>query len=526
MNWNPFKKESKAIARVEPRIVVKRVAPLQKRNYKASETTNALFGWSTMPMSINSIIRSKLTTLRARSRDQAKSNDYAKRFIGLLKQNTVGHDGIVTTAKSKGIDGKPDRLANDAINKNYKKWSKAKNCSLNGNLSWIDIQNQFIGTIAEDGEILVRKIKGRGEYNYQLQPLDPELLDVGFYNQLSGGNYIRMGIEFNSIGTPVAYWLLTNLENDDVYPVNGKKYQRIPADEIIHAFLPERVGQIRGIPWLATPLARMKMLDGFEDAALVNATAGAKKVMIVETETGNNTEWNDDDDTPETEDDEQIEELESGTVEYLAAGQKMSSFDPTYPSNEFGTFNKSHLRGIAAGLGLSYNLLANDLEGVSFASGRIGVSEDRDGWKCVQKFIIERLCEVVYEEWLRIQLMTGKLLIPTNTGVARPLRLTNFDKFNNVVYRGKRWAYINPLQEANASKVLNELNAKSISQIIREAGEDPEEVFEEIAYEKALFKALGFDIVPTKGSEKDDDDGDIDEEAEDEKQANSNKGEE
>lgn len=508
---NPFVKTEQPAKKAER--TIKKVV---RRSYKAGDNSNVLYGWTSSPVSINNILRAKLTTLRARSREQCKANDYAKRYISLLKTNVIGHTGIVVSAKSKSADGKLDSEANKTINKNLRRWSKKKNCSLNGTLSWIDVQNQFISTIAEDGEILIRKYKGRGEFNYQLQPLDPELLDVALYSELPNGRSIRMGIEFDSIGTPIAYHLLTNLTNDDVHTIAGNKYQRIPASEIIHEFMRERVGQIRGIPWIATPLARMKMLDGFEDAALVNARAGANKTAIIETEPGTNAEYTDaPDDTPESEDDENIEELEAGSVEYLEAGQKLVAFDPTYPSGEFGVFNEAILRAISAGLNLSYNSLANDLKGVSFASGRIGVTEDREMWKALQTFVIEGLCEVVVEDWLSIQLGTGKLVVQGTSGQQKPLRLIDFEKFNDFFYRGKRWAYINPLQEWNANRTAHELNAKSVSQMIRDSGEDPDEVFEEIANEKELFKTLGFEVVSITDTS---DDGDIDEEAEDDKQ--------
>jgi len=514
---NPFVIENKRSAKK----VVRQLVTGKRRSYKAAQESDALYGWTSSPVSINSVLRTNLTKLRARSREQCKANDYAKRYLGLLKSNVIGSLGIVTSAKSKGVDGKPDILANQTINRHFKRWAKKRNCSLNGNLSWIDIQNQFISTIAEDGEILIREYTGRGEYNYQLQPLDPELLDVGFYSTLNNGNSIRMSIEFDSVGTAVAYWLLTNLSNDDVHVIAGRKYQRVPANEIMHEFLRERVGQIRGIPWVATPLARMKMLDGFEDAALINARAGATKTMIIETPQGESPNFEGDDDTSDAEDDEFIEELGSNVVEYLDPGQVAKPYDPTYPSNEFGTFNKAILRAISAGLNVSYNLLANDLEGVSFASGRIGVTEDREMWKALQTFTIEGLCERVVERWLSIQLATGKLIVPSKNGLQKALRLVDFDKFNDFFYRGKRWDYINPLQEWNANRVAYDLKAKSVSQMIRDAGGDPDEVFAEIEYERAIFKSLGFDVVSTKDKP---DDEDIDEEAEDAKQQANDKG--
>lgn len=479
----------------EPKKTIRTVVVRNKRNYHAAQTKNSTFGWTTVPKPINNLLRESLTILKARSRSQGQGNDYGKRFLGLLKQNVIGHAGVTLNAKAKGFDLKPDKLANTAIQNAWKIWGKAKNCSLTGNLSWIDIQNQYIMTLAEDGEYLARKYRGVGDFNFVIQPLDTQLLDPTYYKELPNGRRIRMGIEFNKVGRPIAYHLLT-ARTEDSYMFADTHYVRVPAEEIIHDFLPERVSQIRGIPWLSTPLERMKMLDGYEDAALVNARAGASKTMIIEDDgTGaGQFEGDESDDTPDSEDDEVIEEIEAGVVEYLPKGKKIAAFDPTYPSGEFAQFVKGILRGIAAGLNISYNTLANDLEGVSFASGRIGVLEDREAWRCLQTFVIERLCSEVYSEWLQIQLGTGNLKVPTKTGEMKSLRLTNMQKFLAIHWAPKRWAYVDPLKEAKSAEVMHSMNARSVSDIIRENGGDPESTYEEIAAEKILFNELGIGL--------------------------------
>jgi len=92
-----------------------------------------------------------------------------------------------------------------------------------------------------------------------------------------------MGVEIDDWQRPVAYWF-SSAEGDYYYA--GRRYTRIPAAEIIHAYLPFRAGAWRGVPWNATALVRLHMLDGYEDAALVNARAGANNVGFFLTEDG------------------------------------------------------------------------------------------------------------------------------------------------------------------------------------------------------------------------------------------------
>ena len=58
-------------------------------------------------------------------------------------------------------------------------------------------------------------------------------------------------------------------------------------------------------------------------------------------------------------------EVEAGAIEELPMGTRFESWNPDHPVGNYSAFVKSCLRGIAAGLGVSYNMLANDLEGVN-----------------------------------------------------------------------------------------------------------------------------------------------------------------
>lgn len=74
---------------------------------------------------------------------------------------------------------------------------------------------------------------------------------------------------------PVAYHLFKthpgNLTNVD------KTRERIPANEINHLFLSNRISATRGIPWMHTAMTRMKMVNGYEEAELTASRISAAK---------------------------------------------------------------------------------------------------------------------------------------------------------------------------------------------------------------------------------------------------------
>ena len=461
--------------------------PLRRKRdlFTGSEVTNLTQSWTTTPVSINEVIRRSLTTLRARSREQVRNNDYAKKFMTMLKTNVVGPVGFSFNARSKDADGTPDVLANNAIEASWKQWCKKQNCDLVGRQSFADLCRTFIMTAGQDGETLHRIRYGNrfGKYQFQIETLDTELLYVHHNEDLRNGNKIRMGIEYDSLGRAVAYHLREYKGVDPIMGLNtyvSGSYTRVPAEQIIHCYLMEYAGQLRGLPWLGTPLYRLNMLGGFEEAALVNARAGAGKMGFYKN-LNDLTEV-----ASQDTDGNFIDDSDPGSWHKLPPGVEIQEYDPTYPSNEFGQFVKASLRGIAAGLGVSYHALANDLEGVNYSSGRLGIADERDVWKTLQNWMIDSFLETVYERWLERQLILKSITIN-----GRPLRDSMFDKYADVDFAGRRWAGIDPAKEAKANTEDVALSTKSRSQIIREDGRDPDQVWDEIAAENARLESLG-----------------------------------
>ncbi|MBT7026249.1 MAG: phage portal protein [Verrucomicrobia bacterium] len=46
------------------------------------------------------------------------------------------------------------------------------------------------------------------------------------------------------------------------------EHERIPASEIIHPFITDRIAQTRGTPWMVSAMTRLQMLGAYEEAEL------------------------------------------------------------------------------------------------------------------------------------------------------------------------------------------------------------------------------------------------------------------
>lgn len=431
--------------------------------------------WLAHPVTAEWLIRMHQRVLVARSREQAVNNDYARAFVRMCRQNIVGPKGVMLQAQSRDDKDALDTLANQAIESAFEKWGHRDSCDVAGRQSWRALQASAVISAVKDGEFMFRKIYGKdaGPFGFALQVLDPQRCHPQFDQyDLPDGAFIRAGIEFNKYGRPIAYHFTAAKESDAFYNYSyaGLHYHRIPADEIIHGFLPEMVGQKRGLPWMATGLFRMKQLVGFENAAIVNARIGASKMGVIQWKEGRG---------PEYDEDEQIGfemNAEPGEFPVLPEGAELHEWNPQYPSGEFATFNKAMLRGIAAGFGVLYNNLANDLEHVNFSSIRQGTLDEREHWKEMQEWLIEALVQPVFEAWLPRALLGGHITVK-----GRPLKAERIDRYSQVSWQPRRWQWIDPRADVDAAIAAKNQMLLSPGQIIREQGRDPSDVWREIA---------------------------------------------
>lgn len=450
------------------------------RRFDAAQYSRLTHSWVASERSINTELRADLDALRRRSRDLAKNSPLAKKFLQMVAGNVVGPRGFALQARVKNPDGSPDKLANDAIEAGWSDWGKARNCDLSKRLSFRDLCRAVAIGLARDGEILVRERQGAANaYGYALQILDIERLDTTLNREAEPGkNQIIMGVELDGDGVPVAYWLATAALGRDP---TGRKLQRIPAGEIIHLFMTDDPEQVRGVPWMHAVMLSVNDLKGYNHAAIVAARIGASKMGFFTSPDGDPAPVADGEDSAGM----PFSEADPGQFRMLPPGYDFKSFDPDYPHANYAAFVKEHKRDVASGFGVAYNTLANDLEGVNFSSIRSGTLEERDNWMAVQQWLIDAFLDPVYERWLDNALLSGALLMPNGSALPAAKR----QKFLAHEFQGRRWQWVDPFKDVQASALAVENGFASPYTIAAQQGLDAEDVLDDIARFQAAAKA-------------------------------------
>lgn len=463
--------------------------PPRKRSYPGAAINRLTNDWQGSNASADQEIWAARRMLIYRCRQLERSNDYVRRYFKLAENNVLGAYGIGLQMKireSNRPGAAYDTLANDAIERAWHDWGRKQNASLNGRYSWCRIERLVLRSVLRDGGVLLRKHivdPSQNPYGFTLQPLEIDHVDMDLNKVLTTGNEIRQGIEIDRIGRLIAFHILDR-HPGDAYQAN-RRHLVIPADQIIYVAMPERIGQTACSPSLVSSMLRLQMLGGYEEAELVAAREGACKAGFI-TKTAPESYVGD----AEDETGNQVIDMEPGTIRELEPGQGFVEHDPKHPNTAYPDFIKGVLRGLASGLGVSYNSLANDLEGVNYSSIRAGLLEEREEWKTLQEWLIEELHSQVFTEWLFHALMADAITLPGGSALPG----AKYDKFNQLEWKPRRWAWVDPEKDIKSSIEAVRYGFSSQRRIVAEAGGDVEDVFQEIAEDQALAAKKGLEF--------------------------------
>jgi lambda family phage portal protein len=345
-------------------------------------------------------------------------------------------------------------------------------------------------TVAESGEVLIRRRWRRPEDGLaipmQLQLLEPDLIDTSRDNMtgIEGGPVIQ-GVEFDAIGRRVAYWLYPE------HPGSGRvggagTSRRVAASSIIHLYRVDRPGQVRGVPWLCTAIMRLKDFDEFEDAQLMRQKIAAMFAGVYTSPEGEPPSVGAVDPTSPAPPGPEVQTMEPGTMITGPNGYQVSFSDPPQVQND--GFSARALRGIAAGLEITYEDMTGDYSGFNYSSSRQSHKRHQaavEDWRW--NMLIPHVCDGAWV-WVMEAALLGGLVESATPAEWTPPPV----------------AQIDPDKEGQAVKRAIRAGLKTVSGAIREQGLDPETHLAEYAADMRKLDELGItlDSDPRKTTEQ------------------------
>lgn len=484
-----------------------------KRGYAAASKRAQYADFRATGGSADYEIRGGLRAVRNKARWLARNSASITRYLRLLEINVVGPKGFRVQSRVRKQDGDMDTQLNKRVEMEFADWWMSPSAC--GQLTGIELTKQAVTSIARDGEMLWEIVKNpRYPDGIAINPIETDMLDETLNTVAPGTkNQIRMGVEVDDYGRPVAYHLLTQHPGDTTWFSHQfkKTYRRVPADRIIHYFRSERAGQTRGAPWVASAVNSIKMLDGYREAETMNRRIAASVMgffkKAVPTREG----------IPaladrEDEDRGLLEmDVEPGKLRELPEGLDFEKFDPGGSQTDYHSFESQIKRDISMSLMISSMSHGMETQGVSYSAGRTITLEDQEFYREVQSSIIDRILKPVFRMWLSMRVMQTESTIP-------PTRIDAIRR--SFVFRGRGWNWVDPAKDVKANADALKTGQTSLSRVAADRGIDRDDLLDEIEEDQRAAKQRGLTLSydtgntaakPSKGEDDDDSSNDSEE---------------
>lgn len=424
-----------------------------------------------------SLIGKSLDTLRNRVRYQVRNDPIASRVVDFLVGKVIG--GGLRPMLRPGLEDPKFSRVMDA-------WMDQ--CDAEGTADLFGIQEIVLRDAIAGGDVLAR-----------FRPRDPEKdkdLVVPMQIQVLAGEMMPShdptgesvsGVIRNGIGRAVAYKIFKKHPGERLGGMVDMGHSYVDAKDCAHVFWKREPGQVRGEPWLTRGLITLHDLDSYQDAELVRKKMAAMPVFFIQTPTdmskpsapvgvsdgtdgheegtplnADGTEWSEEDPV------EQMPELGPGAVVPVAPGYEVKPSLPADVGPQYDTFVRRQLQRVCAAVNAPYELITGDTPpGANERMMRIRLNDFYTLVKIWRRMMVRQFCQPAWR---------AAVMAAYDSGAWEPKEGTTLEDYLTVDWVGDPIALVNPEQETRADVLAVRAGFKTMAQVIRERGGDPDTV--------------------------------------------------
>lgn len=467
--FQKFKNKMKEDLKQEVIKQIKSTKPKKTRSFKGAKF-NRFTDWLYTSFSpINKELKGDLKQLIVRSRNLAKNNEIFRSHLNNMEKSIIGRQGFRLQSLSKNINGQLNDIVNTQLQRAWFDFGKRVNGYIekSGTQGDIDLDILILRTLIIDGQVFIHVDRdAKNQYGISFELIDSLAVDIT-KNQLATPtqNAIVMGVQIDKHNRPIQYWIRDN--NGENY--NTGQLYSIPADQIIHIYKQEFVGQTRGFGDIVASIDSLKQLDDFAIAELIAAKVSACLGIFYE-KTGDTAGDFLDQSADDAEDKgDFIQQIAPGIASIVPQGYTVKSVSPTHPNTNFGGFVKAIVRRIASACGVSYNRLSHDYEAVNYSSLREASLDEAKTYANLQRFFIENWKNVEYELFLKSYII--------NT-TSSNLKTTRFKDYLDYHFIARKDALFDEAKEIVGIQRKLKMGLTNPIIELEQRGLDPKEVIE------------------------------------------------
>ena len=429
-------------------------------NYGANTSSSSLRGWIYTGGSHREDIEDNINILRQRSRDEFMGVPLATGAIKTMRTNIVGTGLKLHSVINHRILGMTPEAAADLqrnIEDEFALWAESKDCDLQRLDDFYELQQLAFLSWLQSGDVvalLPTTKRVNQPYNLRINLIEADRVETPPH--LMGRPDIVEGVETNQSGEVVAYHIANHHPLGRWYV--APTWQRVEAygkrtgrRNVLHVMTRERVGQVRGVPFLAPVIRELKNLGRYTDAELMAAVISGLYAIFIEKEAESNeipfATVEDMQDSGAPAGANEIK-MKSGSIIDLAPGEHANVVQPGRPNANFAGFVEAMSKHIGAALEIPQELLLKQFSS-SYSASRGALLEF---WKVVnmyRKWLSMDFCQPIFEEWLAEAVSIGRINAPGFFD----------DPLKRKAYSGAEWhapsnGQLNPLVEAQAVEKL------------------------------------------------------------------------
>ncbi len=452
------------------------------RGYDAARRDRRTDGWKATGGSANSELSPALKTIIARSRDLVRNNEWPANGKRKWQAHLIG----------TGIQPRPVAAEKRAKQTATDAWNYfCENCDPEGLMDFYGKESQLIGEVYEGGAAFLRWYPRPAEMGLKV-PLQCEVLEHDFLDTqkteiLEGGrgNVVIHGVEYDSYGRRVAYWLFpTHPGEVSMIRRASFKSERVSAEFCDHVFRVDRPGQVTGVPWIAVSMLRHRDFADKEEADMVRRKIAACFTVFVR-RTGNGpTGLAQSADQATDAKNRKLEKISPGMIAYVEGeGDITPAMPPSAPDD--GDAERQQY-AFAAGTGLPFATLTGNLKGANYSSLREG---KLDFWTVLDQ-LQWNMCvpQIARPAWRRVMRSAAGRGFQISPDLAAK-------------YAMPKRPWVDPKKDLEAAMLELSLGLNSWPEMAAERGFDPDDLLDEIKQWKGKLEAAGIKFSAPPGQQ-------------------------
>ncbi len=391
----------RTISYFAPATALKRVqARAALSGYEAANNGRRRVGIVARGGSANTAIGQGLGPLRDRARNLVRNTPHGFAMVDVMVRHCVGA-GIMPVWNTGS-----DRLDRQVTSL----WEQfVKRADVEEELDFYAMQALEVRSMIEGGESLARFVDLQyaedPKIPFRVQLLEGDHIDSSRDGLSIDGRRVRLGVALDNWSRRIGYHLFPSHPAEVIQtPVSTF----VPRDQVRHLYRALRIGQVRGVSWLApvllpagdlSDLLRNTVVKTGVEAAFsgfLTNTSGSGEVNIGQATLASGStdqEW-----LPEP-----------GQLVRLKPGQDIKFAEPK-TTTQFEAIAINTLQAMAIGVGLTYDQITGDLRQANYSSLRAGKIEHRRLVEQIQwHTIIPKFCDPIADRFVDRAILAGSL---------------------------------------------------------------------------------------------------------------------